>query len=608
MEEISTPSLQPAEQEQPADALAEPTPPEGAPFEGFAFSSSGGLSIDQFPTSPLPAIDQWPTQPIPALAGEPYFFPQGDFMDNESREGLDALLQPAIERMAETGPHPAAESTGATGNYLAMGRNLIKSSGIYALGSLASPLASLVLSPFLAHRLSPTNYGILAVLTTVIGLAAGITQLGLGSAFFRVYNYEFTEPEDRRAVLATVMLLLTLTTLPVVVLASLLSSPLAGLVPGGATSGSLITLAAWVVFVQNLTVPGFAWMRAENRPLFFTLLTILNLLIVLGANLLLVGVLNLGVAGSLLATGGGYACVALGTLPLIFWHTRLRVRRDVGWSLVTFGAPQVLSYISFWVLQLADRYLLGLLGSLSQVASYSVAYSLGGVLSTLVISPFSLAWPAMMFSVAKRKDAPQIFQVVFRYFSTLLLFVAFGVSIASTVLLTVLFPKSYHSAAPIIPVIAESIVFYGLYIVLMCGASIRRITWMPAAFTAAAALTNVLVNLVLIPLYGSGGAAASTLIAYILLAVVAYVANQRIYFIPYDLKRFLSALLIGVALYLGAALVSAGWGDILRWSLAIACLVVYAGFLLFLLPGGIDMLRTQGARFVPRIISDRRVS
>ena len=37
---------------------------------------------------------------------------------------------------------------------------------------------------------------------------------------------------------------------------------------------------AWVLLVQNLTVPGFAWLRAESKALFFALLSITNLLTV----------------------------------------------------------------------------------------------------------------------------------------------------------------------------------------------------------------------------------------------------------------------------------------------------------------------------------------
>ena len=569
--------------------------------------SPAGLSIDQFPTGPLPAIDQWPTQPIPVLVDEPFSFQQGSFVDNESIEELDMLMQPAIERIAETGPHASAQQTGGTGSYLVLGRSMVKSSGIYALASLVSPLVSLVLAPFLTHHLSPTDYGILTVLTTAIGLAAGITQLGLGSAFFRAYSYEYSQQHDQRAVLATLVVLLSLISIPVAIVASLLAPILAGALLGRPSLGNLLTLAVWVVVVQNLTVPGFAWLRAESRPLFFSLLSIVNVLIVLCINLVLLGLLHWGVAGSLLATGGGYASVVVGTLPLILWRVRLQVRTDIAWSMLTFGAPQVLSYISYWVLQLSDRYLLSLFVSLAQVASYAVAYTLGGVLSTLVISPFSLAWPTTMYAVAKRKDAPHVFQLVFRWYSMVLLFVAFAVSIAGSLLLDWLFPRSYHSAGPVIPIVAESIVFYGLYIVFMTGASIQRKTWMPAVFAGLAAFVNVALNLVLIPHYGSIGAAASTLIAYMVLALIAYFANQHIYPIPYEMRRFLLAFLMGVVFYIGADILSLVWGPFWRWPLTFICLVLYGAFLLFL-ARGMGILRAGGASLITHIFSDRRVS
>jgi O-antigen/teichoic acid export membrane protein len=601
MEEKHPGDLRPARPEQVDDAFGWET------YEDDLMLSASGLSIDQFPTAPLPPIDQWPTQPMPVLVDEPFSFQQGGFVDNKSIEETEAFLQPAIERIAGTGPLPAVQQATGANNYILLARNMVKSSGIYALAAIGSPLVSLVLAPFITHHLSPTDYGILAVLTTVIGLTAGITQLGLGSAFFRAYNYEYTEQDDRRAVLATTTALLFLVSVVTAIIASLIASTLARVLIDSPSLGGLIIMTAWIVVVQNLTVPGFAWLRAENRPLFFSLLSMSNVIMVLVVNLVLLGLLHWGVAGSLLATGSGYAVVALCTLPGILWRVRFSVRRDVAWSLLTFGVPQVFSYVSYWVLQVSDRYLLSLFVSLAQTASYAVAYSLGSVLSTLVISPFSLAWPAMMYSVAKRKDAPHVFQIVFRWFSMVLLFVAFAISIGGSVLLNGLFPASYHSAAPIIPVVAESIVFYGLYIVFMTGASVQRKTWMPAVFSGLAALVNFGLNLVLIPRYGSGGAAASTLIAYIVLALVAYVANQRIYPIPYEVKRFLLAVLIGVTLYIFATVLSLGWPIFWRLSLTVACLILYGVCLLFL-GGGIGLLHTQGARLMKRISSDRRVS
>src|SRR5439155_19774136 len=98
--------------------------------------------------------------------------------------------------------------------YASQIRNLVKKSGIYALASMASPLISLVLAPFLTHHLSLPDYGALAVLNTAIALLAGVTQLGLGSAFFRSYNYDYESQRDRLGVISTVVILLSLISIP----------------------------------------------------------------------------------------------------------------------------------------------------------------------------------------------------------------------------------------------------------------------------------------------------------------------------------------------------------------------------------------------------------
>jgi O-antigen/teichoic acid export membrane protein len=543
---------------------------------------------DQVPTLPLAAIDisQAPTDGrLPAVGA---WLPArgnravGDWpVDQMPTRILPVFGARSVVAASPSTEPQATNPTGAAG-YVGLLRSLIASSGIYALAAMAAPLVSLVLAPFLTHHLSPANYGILTILNTAIGLTAGVTQLGLGTAFFRAYNYDYAEPHDRRSVVSTITLLLCLTTAPIAIGVAIMASFLANLLFGRPALGNLVALAGWVVLLQNLTVPGFAWLRAENRALFFSLLSIANLLISLTANILLVGALHMGVAGSLLATGSGYASVLICTGPVILLRAGIRVRADIAWSILTFGGPQVLSFVSYWVLQLSDRYLLSIFGSLAQTASYAVAYSLGTVLSTVVIAPFSLAWPMTMFTVAKRQDAADIFKLIFRWFSLFLLFAGFCLSFAGTLLLDRLFPVVYHAAAPVIPIVAESIVFFGVYNIFMIGVNVERKTWLAAVFTATAAGTNFGLNLILIPHYGAMGAAASTLIAYAALAMISYIANQRIYPIPFEIGRFLSGVLAGVALYLGSATVAHAWGTQWTWPIDILALVLYATWLLFL--------------------------
>lgn len=520
-------------------------------------------------TLPTKSIDQWPTlvDLRAVYVTSPSF--NMDVLPIDQQPTL--LLKPV--KLRSEGEQSSSES------YFILIRKLVKSSGIYALASFVSPLISLVLAPFLTRNLSHADYGALTIFITVIALVAGITQLGLNNAFFRAYSCDYESEGDRLSIVSTVVILLSLSTIPITMTAILGATWISSALFGTPSYTDSVKLAASVILLQNLTVPGLSWLRAENKAILFSILSIGNLLTSLGLNFVLVGVLHMGIAGSLIATGGGYACIVIFSLPAILLRTGFRLRLDIARNLLSFGIPLVSNFISVWVLQLSDRYLLSRYGSLSQTASYSVAYTLGGVLGILVLTPFSLAWPTAMFAIAKRKDAAKVFQLVFRWFSIFLLFAAYGLSLVSTALLFILFPPAYHSAAPVVPIVAMSIMFYGVFNVFTIGISIQRKTWYAVVFTTLAALVNVGANIILIPLYGSMGAAASTLIAYALLAIVTYVLNQRIYPIPFEIGKFMIALLIGIALYVGVAILTQAQGLNVTLGVSLGVFGLYAGCL-----------------------------
>ncbi|HZO76179.1 MAG TPA: lipopolysaccharide biosynthesis protein [Ktedonobacteraceae bacterium] len=461
-------------------------------------------------------------------------------------------------------------------------RSLLKSSGLYALSSVTLPLISLVLAPFLTHTLSPFDYGVLTVLNTSISLTAGITQLGLGSAFFRAYSYDYSSEHDRRAVTGTVVMLLCLVSLPLISLIVLTAPLLAGLLLGRSSLGNAVALAATALLLQNLTVPGFAWLRAESRALFYSLLSIGNLLVTLLANVILVGVLHMGLAGSLLATGCGYGCVLVCTLPWLLLRSLFSIRADIMRNLLSFGLPLVVSFLSTWVLQLSDRYLLSIFSSFAETAKYAVAYTLGSAMGVVVLGPFTLAWPTAVYAIAKREDASHIFKLVFRWFGLFLLFSTFALSLVGIIVLDLLFPASYHSGANIIPIVASSVAFYGIAYVFGAGTILTRKTWWSIIFTVVAAAVNVALNLALIPFFGAMGAAVSTLVAYVIYALIAYVVNQRIYPVPFETGIFFVALVIGVMLYIGSDTLGRRFGLYAAWAISAGTLIVYGGFLALL--------------------------
>src|SRR5207248_7720242 len=113
-------------------------------------------------------------------------------------------------------------------------------------------------------------------------------------------------PRDRSGVISASIILLSLVSIPIDI-AMMITAPWLSefLFKSPSFSGS-VRLAAQVIILENLTVPGLSWLRAEKRAIPYTALSIANLLLVLGTTIVLVGVLHMGVNGALLAKGAGY--------------------------------------------------------------------------------------------------------------------------------------------------------------------------------------------------------------------------------------------------------------------------------------------------------------
>src|SRR5712691_9562111 len=211
-------------------------------FEDEGNSKRAGASTleddqpSQLPGLALPgfSIDQMPTQVNLRATRSWSSLDEQETLDGWAIDEMLTWILPAVNPK-----HVKNEATKAqkvivadTVNHVVLLRNLIKSSGIYALASVAPPLVTLGLAPFLTRHLSPTDYGALTILNGAIGLGAGITQLGLGSAFFRAYSYDYTSRHDRRDVIATVSTLLCLVSIITVIGAAITAPFLANLLLG----------------------------------------------------------------------------------------------------------------------------------------------------------------------------------------------------------------------------------------------------------------------------------------------------------------------------------------------------------------------------------------
>ena len=402
---------------------------------------------DEVVTPELPVVDiaKLPTQiglraiTVTSRSSLPTF--NGILITDQPTWILPAI--PGLKNASNQAGLPASQTADGE-SYFDLIRKLVKNSGVYALSSMASPLVSLLLLPFLTRMLSHADYGALAVLDIVIVLVASVTTLGTDAVFARLYSYECKTHREQLDALSTLTLFLLLVTIPVVVIGVIAAPWLSVLVLGSASYSVAIDIAVLLVLLQNLTVPGLMWMRVEGRATSYSIISIANFFLVAGATFVLVGILHWGIVGGLVAMGLGNALVAVFTLPVIFFQAGFHLRSAMVLSMLTLGIPYAGNNITMWVLQVSDRYLLGHFASLAVAANYAIAYSLGTGVSFVISRPFALAWWVLIYPIARRDDASHVFKLIFRGYSFLLLFATLGLSLFAVNVLDMLFPIAYH--------------------------------------------------------------------------------------------------------------------------------------------------------------------
>jgi O-antigen/teichoic acid export membrane protein len=205
-------------------------------------------------------------------------------------------------------------------------------------------------------------------------------------------------------------------------------------------------------------------------------------------------------------------------------------------------------------LELSDRVILEHMVSIAELGVYSLGYQLGSAI-TMLSTAFNSAWIPHLFGYLQRGEegADERVARLTTYFIVGLVFAALGWALLLPDLLRLVVTPAFFPATRIALWVIGAGVLGGLYLVpvgLLFWSKATR--WVPLA-TIAAGATNIGLNLLLVPRYGSIAAAISTLVANaVLLVVVAFVA-QRIHPLPYEYRR------LGIAVG-GALALFAAWG------------------------------------------------
>ncbi|MFM6509440.1 MAG: flippase, partial [Dolichospermum sp.] len=227
--------------------------------------------------------------------------------------------------------------------------------------------------------------------------------------------------------------------------------------------------------------------------------------------------------------------VSLGAIGLIISY---RVRGYSPWlwpwslplakTLLTESWPLILSGLAIMVYVKIDQIMLGQMIGDKAVGLYSAATRISEVWYFIPMAMASSVSPAIY---AAKEVSESLFyrriEQFLRLLSWLSIVVAVPMSFLSGTIITVLFGKSYEASASILAIH----VWASLFVFMGVGASpwfiAEGLTKLSFQRTLLGAITNVLLNLILIPMYAGVGASIATVISYGVGSVFANAMDSR---------------------------------------------------------------------------------
>lgn len=415
-------------------------------------------------------------------------------------------------------------------------KRVLKHSSIYGVGNILHRLPPFILLPLYLNYLTPDDYGKKEIIALVIDFMGITLSMGIANAMARFY-YDYQEEKDQNLVVSTIIISFAVIAGSVLLVIGFFAEPISGLVVDDRGDKYLIIMAMASLWFNSLYHMACNYLRIKEKSLYYVSISILKLTIQVSLNVWFIAGLRWGIYGIFASTLISAALFAFLLVVPLLYKIGCTYSHQVFRAILAFSAPMVISQLMASIVHMSDRYFVKAYVNIASAGIYTLGYRLGNSINAFVNSPFQKIWNPRKFAVHKQKDARDIYARILTYYCIVQGFAAvFLISCAKDLLLFVGKP-TFYTAASIAPIITVSYVLFGIQNHFSTGIMIAKQTKYFMTINTANAGLNIILNFLLIPVYGMYGAAWATLICMAMKLVATFYFANRIYPVRWEYKR-----------------------------------------------------------------------
>lgn len=410
---------------------------------------------------------------------------------------------------------------------------VIKRMLVYTVSGSLSALVAFFLLPILTRYLSPSDFGIVEMFTSLTTCLSGIVIVGGNTILAKEY---FNRADSGRAPLIGSILALTCVSALVLLLATAaVNVPTHALARLLKLGDGLLYLAILSSLANAIIALVTTLLQVEKRAGaymgFVNSKTLLEILVSLAL------IVSLGLKWSGRITGIAGSSILFAFLSLVWlWKRNVRLTLTAGQVkvMLALGLPLVAAHVSVWIYGMVDRVMIANLFDLASTGIYSVGFRFGTVVA-MVESAFSMAWLPYFYENVRLNDRQtdrRIVKFTYLYIFALLGF-AIGFGFLTRWLLPAMVDRRFASAARFTMLISLAFWLSGAWKLFGCYLISEGKTTLYGLITVAVAAFHIGLTFFLLKTLGVIGAAWATMFTYGAATLVTIAASVKVHPMPW---------------------------------------------------------------------------
>jgi O-antigen/teichoic acid export membrane protein len=466
---------------------------------------------------------------------------------------------------------------------------------IYGLSSILGRVLNWLLTPYYTRVFLENEFGVQTNLYSYAAILLVILTYGMETSFFRFAS----KSENPGRVYSTALISVFSTSVLFLLIFALLKNPFASWIQFPQHPEYVVWFAV-ILAIDAVTAIPFAWIRIEKNALKFAVIKLVNIAFNIGFNLFFLTFCpwflkhnpeswikifyspEIGVGYIFISNLLASVIMLLMLLPDIL-KIHFQFDKEIFKKLLNYGFPILLVGIAGQLTLYVSNILIPFLipesqEPLKQLGIYGANLKLA-VLMNMFIQAFRFAFEPFFFARGNSKDDPLIYANIMKYFVIFGLMIFLGMTLFVD-LLQYVNDEKYNSGLKVLPIILMANLVYGMYYTQSLWYKITDKTRYGAIQSVIASVVSIVLNFMLIPVFGYMGSAVTLLFSYILVLIISYFQGEKYYPVPYNLKRIgiyfsvaLSLFFISWLFYSFNTIVKTGLGAILIF---VFCGSVYA--------------------------------